>query len=897
MLLQSLCAAMVLVSPPKPLVAGPSVEGVTEYSLPNGLRALVLPDPSASTVTVNLTVLVGSRHEGYGEKGMAHLLEHLLFKGSPKYRDPKKLLDARGAQWNGMTTEDRTTYFEAMAATDANLEFGVRFEADRLVNSFVDQKDLATEMTVVRNEFEASENDGAGVLRGRVRAAAMPWHNYGRTVIGIRADIERVPIDRLKAFYQRYYQPDNAVLVLSGKFDEAKALALIADAFGKIPRPSRRLPDTFTTEPTQDGERSVTVRRVGGAPLLVAAWRIPSVVDPDYAALMVLQGVLGDQPQGRLYQALVDTKKAASARCDLDELKEPGLFDCSASFKEGDATGPAKDVMVGLLEAHGSLRDDEVARARDGWLSQYEQELANTDALAFQLSTSVALGDWRLVYWLRDRLKAVTTADVQRVWARYVKPQNRTLGEYVPTQSPDRAEIPPTGDAKAVLAHYTGGQAVQQGEAFDPTPQNIAARTRRVTLPNGAQLLLLPKKSRAQAVSLVMELKLGTSQSLASQQAVALLTASLLGRGTTTLGYRDFRTSLERLTSDIGVHGQGQSVSIALHTKRPQLPEVLGLLAQLLRSPALDAAELEVLKSEHLTHLDAMKAEPSALGANELARAVAPLPAGHVQAALPFAEQAANAKAVTAERVRAFYRRFYGAQNASVAVVGDFDPVAVEAALAKALGDWTASEKYERIVEPFVPTTPGALTLATPDKANAWMGTALMLPLLDSAPEYPALLLASMALGGSPSARLFESLREKKGLSYGAYAMLHVDSKSERALLMTDVIYAPENVAAVEEGLQAELARWPSLTQAELDHVRGEMLEARAQGRGNDDELARTLAGLASLGRGIDWEAKLDEALKAVTVDQANAAVRRYIDPSKLVLVKAGDFKALPAPK
>ena len=536
-----------------------------------------------------------------------------------------------------------------MPATDANLEFGLRLEADRLVNSFVDQKDLATEMTVVRNEFEAGENNGAGVLRGRVRAAAMPWHNYGRAVIGIRADIERVPIDRLKAFYRRYYQPDNAVVVLSGKFDEVKALRVIADAFGKIARPSRRLPETFTTEPTQDGERSVTVRRVGGTPLLVAAWRIPSAGDPDFPALMVLQGVLGDQPQGRLHQALVDTKKAASARCNLDELKEPGLIDCWVSFKEGDATGEAKDAMLGLLEAPRALRDDEVARARDGWLSQYEQELANTEALGFRLSSSMALGDWRLVYLLRDRLKAVTTADVERAWARYLKPQNRTFGEYVPTSSPDRVEIPPPSDVKAVLARYTGGQAVQQGEAFDPTPRSIAARTHRVTLPNGAQLLLLPKKTRAQTISLVMELRLGTAKSLATQQAVAQLTASLLGRGTTKLGYRDFRSALERLTSDIGVHGQGQEVSIAVHTKRPQLNQVLALFGDLLKTPALDPAELEVLKSERLTHLDAVKAEPSALGANELARAVSPLPVDHVEATLPFPQQRANVRAVTVE--------------------------------------------------------------------------------------------------------------------------------------------------------------------------------------------------------------------------------------------------------
>ena len=302
-------AAILTAAPPKPFTQGASVEGVTEYRLPNGLRVLFVPDESVANLTVNLTVLVGSRHEGYGEKGMAHLLEHMLFKGSAKYKDPKKEMGARGASWNGTTREDRTNYFETLTASDANLDFTIRFEADRLMNSFVDKKDLETEMTVVRNEFEMSENNGPRVLRDRVRAAAMPWHNYGRSVIGIKADIELVPIDNLKAFYKRYYQPDNAVLVVAGHFDEGKAFKIIGDSFGKIPKPTRLLPTTFTREPVQDGERFVTVRRVGGVPSLAAAWRIPGSTDPDYPALMVLQGVLGDQPQGRLHQAIVDGPK------------------------------------------------------------------------------------------------------------------------------------------------------------------------------------------------------------------------------------------------------------------------------------------------------------------------------------------------------------------------------------------------------------------------------------------------------------------------------------------------------------------------------------------------------------------------------------------------------------
>src|SRR5215216_1337762 len=213
---------------------GATVEGITEYQLDNGLRVLLYPDPSRAKVTVNMTVLVGSRHEGYGETGMAHLLEHMVFKGTPTHPAVPKALQEHGAQWNGTTNNDRTNYFETMPATDENLEFGIALECDRLVNSLVSGDDLKSEMTVVRNEFERGENSPAAILNQRIYAAAYEWHNYGKSTIGSRSDMERLPIDNLRAFYKKYYQPDNVVLIVAGKIDEAKALELLEKYLGAI---------------------------------------------------------------------------------------------------------------------------------------------------------------------------------------------------------------------------------------------------------------------------------------------------------------------------------------------------------------------------------------------------------------------------------------------------------------------------------------------------------------------------------------------------------------------------------------------------------------------------------------------------------------------------------------
>ena len=247
-----------------------AVEGITEYALPNGLHVLLFPDSSKPNVTVNMTYMVGSRQEGYGETGMAHLLEHMLFLQTKTRKDVKQELKDHGAEMNGSTSWDRTNYFETLNATDENLKFALELEADRMVNSKIEKPLLDTEMTVVRNEFEMGENSPDRTLFQRALETAYTWHNYGKLPIGNRSDIENVPIDRLAAFYQKYYQPDNALLTIAGKFDEAKTLAQVAKLFGAIPKPTRTLEKSYTVEPTQDGERSVTLRRVGDTQGLVA---------------------------------------------------------------------------------------------------------------------------------------------------------------------------------------------------------------------------------------------------------------------------------------------------------------------------------------------------------------------------------------------------------------------------------------------------------------------------------------------------------------------------------------------------------------------------------------------------------------------------------------------------
>ena len=294
-------------APPRP---GPSIEGISSYELHNGLRVLLFPDATKSTVTVNITYFVGSRHEGYGESGMAHLLEHMVFKGTPTRDNIWALLENHGAFFNGTTWVDRTNYYEVLPASTENLEFALALEADRMVNSKISGDDLRKEFSVVRNEFEMGESYPLHILEERMFSAAYLWHNYGKSTIGSRSDIERVPVENLRAFYRQYYQPDNAMLVVAGRFDSAETLGLIQRYFGTIPRPARVLPATHTVEPPQDGERTVVLRRSGDVSAVGVMYHGLPGSHPLFVAEEALVDVLTAEPSGRLYRALVESGMA-----------------------------------------------------------------------------------------------------------------------------------------------------------------------------------------------------------------------------------------------------------------------------------------------------------------------------------------------------------------------------------------------------------------------------------------------------------------------------------------------------------------------------------------------------------------------------------------------------------
>lgn len=873
-----------------------SVEGINEYELSNGLRVLIFPDPSMSTMTVNITYLVGSRHEGYGETGMAHLLEHMVFKGSTNHKNIPQELSSHGASPNGSTWYDRTNYFETFAANDSNLVWALSLESDRMINSFIAKKDLETEFSVVRNEFEMGENDPSSILSERVQSTAFLWHNYGKSTIGSKEDIEKVPIENLQAFYHKYYQPDNAVLTVAGKIDEEKTLGLINKYFGSIPRPTRKLQEPYTVEPVQDGERSVVLRRSGDVQETSCGYHIPAGSTPDFAALDVLNHALTNEPSGRLYKALVESKKASSVYGSVSMNKDPGFYYLGAEVLKEKSLDSATTTLLNYLDNLKStpITQEEIDRAKTSLLRDYELALNNSNSVGIFISEFIAAGDWRLMFKYRDNLEKVTVEDVNRVAAAYLKPSNRTTGLFIPEKTSDRAEIPATPDVQAMLKDFKGRPAKAAAEQFDSSPANIEKRTKRGDIPGGAKYAILSKTTRGNVVKAKITLRIGSQKSLENRGDYADLTASMLMKGTKNLSMEQLNDSLAKLKAQVEVGGSGQQVVVQIETTRDNLKSTLAMVKEILHNPAFAQSEFDKLKEENATAIDQQKSDPQALAFQKLAQLTENYQPSDFRYTKSFEQMSEDLKKMNLDGVKKFYADFYNSANATCAVIGDCDEAVAIQGLTDILANWSSPEKYTRAADPVNKLSAKMEKILTPDKKNAVFGAQQNLTMQDNDPDYIVLIMGNYILGGGfLNSRLATRIRQKEGISYGVGSYVRASSYEQNGTFGSYAIYNPENSDKLIKAYNEELDRAlkEGFTEAELKDAKSGFLQGRQKNRSGDDYLLNKLNDYLAIGRTMLFDDAQEKQVEQMTAAQVNAVFQKWIKPAEIVMVQAGDFK------
>ena len=423
-----------------------TVGSISEYTLDaNGLQVLLLPEHSSPTLTFMVTYRVGSRNEVTGTTGATHLLEHLMFKGSTDFNRDKgnsvdQLLSKTGANYNATTWLDRTNYYQNLGSE--HLATVVAMEADRMRNLLLREEDRQPEMTVVRNEFERGENSPFQSLIKEIFHAAYVAHPYHHSTIGWRSDIENVPIEKLREFYDTFYWPNNATVSIIGDFAPAEALALVRQSYGHISHAPKPIPQIYTVEPEQTGPRRVTVKRAGQLGVVAFGHKIPAATHPDFAAVNLLSAILGDGKNSRLYRTLTDTNLSTGVQNAAFANHDPSLHFIFVPLAPGATHEQVEKIALDEIERlkKDGVTEAEVQAAIAKFLADAAFQRDGSFAIAGNLNEWIAVGDWTLFYKMEEATRNVTAADVQRVARQYLNIDQSTTGWFIPTASEPAAE-------------------------------------------------------------------------------------------------------------------------------------------------------------------------------------------------------------------------------------------------------------------------------------------------------------------------------------------------------------------------------------------------------------------------------------------------------------------------
>jgi len=875
-----------------------NVEGVKEYSLNNGLKVLLIPDASQSNMVVNIVYNVGSRNEGYGEKGMAHLLEHMLFKSTKNLGDIKKMLSDKGGSANGTTWFDRTNYYEVFPSTDDNLKWSIEMEADRMINATILQTDLDKEFSVVRNEFEIGENNPDGVLQERILSTAYLWHNYGNSTIGSKEDIERVKANTLRVFYQKYYQPDNSTLIIAGKFDEKKALQYVGQYFGAIPKPKRVLDKTYTIEPAQDGEKFVELNRAGDSKNIGALYHTAAYVDKDYAAIDALGEILTADPSGYLYKSLVETQKVSSIYYWQPTTRDASFMYFGVAVPNDKDVKATKDLVRAELDKIASTKytDEDVSRAKSKIIKQIENVKNNTISFAINLTEIVGAGDYRLGFLYRDAVENLTKEDIQRVAERYFRSNNRTVGVFIPSK--DEQRVKPTEYTDEQLLAFTKdykGKALEKETApFEASIKNLKQNFVEGKLTNGAKYGLIKKEIKGGKVQASFKFPVSNEKDLAGKTDTGSILAQLLKTGTKTKTKEQISDRLDQLKSSLYFNYSGQTLVINVNTYKESFKEVMEILGDLLVNSTFPQNELTKTINEYNTYLESSLNDPQSIAFVEVSKQTENYPKESIFYTSTVQEQIDAYKKIKQSEIVDFYNNILGGNNGLGTVVGDLDAKTTEQILENTFGKWNSKSKYELAQPTFFETKKLDKDFITPDKENAVAIGKISFKMNLKNPDYPAFVMANEILGsgGFLTARIPMRLREKEGISYGAGSFIDIPVTNDVAYWLYYAFLNPTKKNAVEVAAKEEIAKAlkDGFTAEELKSNLVSWINERKTRLGNDVTLMALTNTYLQYGIPLDDYDVLETKVKALKVEEVNAALKKYLSLEKMTSVYAGDF-------
>jgi zinc protease len=911
------------------------VKEVSEYKLDNGLRVLIAENHSAPVATLLVIYRVGSRNEGVGYTGSTHFLEHMLFKGTDEHNAEKgngmdDLLTQIGAYWNATTWFDRTSYYEVVP--NDFLELCIELEADRMRNLRLRQEDRDSEMSVVRNELERGENHPEEALEKELYAIAFREHPYHHPTIGWRSDVEGVPMERLRQFYDTFYWPNNATVIALGDFKREDALDMINHHFGKIETAPQPIPEVYTTEPAQEGERRFEVSRIGDLPRVWAGYHVPEATHSDNYAIAAMRQLLGStyERSSRLYKRLIDTSLANEVFARHDDLRDPGLFIVGATINPGVDLAQVEKALFEEIEkmAVEPATEEELKRIKSSNLKGTILAKADPSSLAFMLGEAESKADWRWLMEYDDKFEAVTKEDIMRVAGLYFLRRNRTVGHFLPkeggegesqwSEEEDDAEMD-FDPAAASEAVETAGSAAASGHEpaialeplyskaeikefleLKPTPVTVtfknkatstyAAKVRKEILPNGMTVLLMQNPG-TESLALSFNIRAGRYFTYDMPSSPSELVGDLLPHGSKAYN----KTKIAEILEEMGCPGgleffvDNYRIGLGAQLVTSDLAQYLDLLNDVVRYPLLAEDELVKTKVEWNARFVESKMNTRSMAWNKLRQEL--YPKDHPFYDKFFDEQAAELAGVTSATLHDVHKKYLSPANTIITLVGDFDLDHGLKLIVERFGDWQG-EKARVIEMPAakLPKAAARLEVFLPEKASVDIVIAHPCDLKRASEDFYAARIGNAALGQDTiTSRLGQVVRDKAGLTYGIYSTFS-DTAFGGAPWTVSLSSNPKNVERALQLIEVTLNEYLSkgISKEDLAKESGRALGSFKVGLSSSLGIGRVLTEFEFLGLGVEELDRIQERYMSLTKDKVDAAMKRYFHPEKSITVLSG---------
>ena len=881
---------------------------VVEEILPNGLRVILKEVHTSPLVSVWSWYDVGSRDEGPGVTGLAHFLEHMNFKGTEgiSREEMKSLIDALGGYWNGYTWLDQTTYYETLPS--AGLDLALELEAERMCRSLLDPAEMEKERTVVISELQGGESDPRSVLDIEVTAAAFKAHPYGWPTIGWLSDLETISSADLTEFYRTYYVPNNAVLVVVGDFESASVMEKVRRLFQEIPV-GPAPPEIRTLEPEQFGERRVLVRKAGPTEYLQVVYHTPPVSHADFLPLLVLDAVLAGgesinlsnldwdeeaSRSSRLYRALIDKGLASSAGANLIPTRHPCLFSLYATAREGVGRERLEEALLTEVGKLGqeTLGAEELERAKAQLLARFVYDGDSVTEQAHQLGFFATIHDYRYPILFPTALEGVTASQVREAARKYLTPDNRTVGWFIPSGE-DRSAAGGAGPAASrkgsrisMLRSGRMSSVRTDGISGFPLPDFSRVVPVRKVLGNGLVVQAL-RNPIGPSIHMAVTVRAGSAAEPPGKGGLATLAVRYLQEGAGELSGEALGWRLDAGGTQIGLEADYDYASIDLDLLARNFDEVAGLLADILMRPSFPEGAMDRLKGEMTTEI--REEEEDEFNSSILALRELIYTPDH-----PYGKRVLGTKEgverLTSGDVRDFYRRCYYPANTSIVVVGDIDPSLAIRRIEALFGDWEGPPGPVLYDIPPVERQEKGITRAVsmPEKTQVSLAMG-HLGIRRDEPDYILIqvmnnILGQFGIGG----RLGEQVREEMGHAYFVYSVYEGGFGPYPFLVMAGV--APGVVGETVGAIREEIRKMAegSVTAEELENTRRNILGSLALALEENEGIAGILSEMELYSLGTDHLEKFSREVGSVTLEEVQNAARRYLDPERCSLALAG---------